>query len=134
MEPDHDEEAVLGIEGHELPAFAEAPKTVMEHMAAAHLKADPERNFDRKARRRTKHKDSVKLYFKECTTERDGRPLKHDDFFAHYEQWCSDMNIVPEESRAFGKIVRNELKVESKRSGGRYTYFGVGLKLRAVAA
>jgi len=68
MEPDQSEEAVLEIEGQELPAFANAPETVAEAHAAAVLKADPDRSKGRKARNKKKpSRDSVRLWVKEDT-------------------------------------------------------------------
>jgi hypothetical protein len=136
MEPDHSEEAVLGIEGGELPAFAEAPQTIMEHMAAAHLKADPERNFDRKARRKVAHEDSVSLWRKDRTVDRDGREYWQHELYADYEAWCEDVNLIPLKQADFGKLLRQMgIKNEFKPSR-KYKYYGIGLRpnLRVVAA
>jgi hypothetical protein len=136
-EPDHSEAAVLGIDGDELPRFAEAPQTVMEHMAAAHLKADPERNFDRKARRKIAHEDSVSLWRKERVTARDGRGMWQADLYVDYVRWCDDMNLIPLEQAPFGTLLRamDGIRAEFMPSR-RYKYIDVGLRpnLRVVAA
>ena len=136
MEPDHSEEAVLGIEGGELPAFAEAPQTIMEHMAAAHLKADPERNFDRKARRKVAHEDSVSLCRKDRTVDRDRREYWQHELYADYEAWCEDLNLIPLKQANFGKLLRQMGVKNEFKPSRKYKYYGIGLRpnLRVVAA
>ena len=137
MEPDHSEEAVLGIEGEELPAFAQAPRTVAEATAAALLKADPSKQPVRKARtRKTATPDSVKQWFKERIVERVGRNTKSQDARADYEAWCSDMNVPPVNPTQFGLVLKNELGVEKEGKSGRVKYLNIGLRpaaLRVVA-
>ena len=137
MEPDHSEEAVLGIEGGELPAFAQAPRTVAEATAAALLKADPNKQPVRKARtRKTATPDSVKQWFKERIVERVGRNTKSQDARADYEAWCSDMNVPPVNPTQFGLVLKNELGVEKEGKSGRVKYLNIGLRpaaLRVVA-
>src|SRR5208337_3281687 len=75
MDP-HSPEAVLEIEGEELPAFAKNPETVAEAAAGALLRADPHKMYGRKARKRkAPHKSSVILWAKERTFPCPGRHL-----------------------------------------------------------
>jgi len=123
MEPDHSEEAVLGIEGEELPEFAHAPVSTAEIIAAAHLKADKERPRERKARRRkAASKDSVRLWVKDRTVPREGRYLKSEVARADYEQFCEAKNLTPVAPQTFGIVIRDEFPhmiTPEKDSGGR---------------
>jgi hypothetical protein len=137
MEPDHSEEAVLGIEGEELPAFAQAPRTIAEANAAAFVKHDPDRNYDRKARTlKEASPDSVRQWFKERIVGRVGRSTKSQDAIADYEAWCEAMNVKPVNPTRFGLVLKNELGVEKEGKSGRVKYLNIGLRpaaLRVVA-
>lgn len=137
-ELDHSEEAVLGIEGEDLPAFAEAPQTVFEHMAAAHLKADPDKSFERKARRKkAPSKDSVRLWIKENTVPREGRFVWSTDATPDYESFCEDRNLTPVAPQTFGVVIRDEFPdIIVEKKSGRVKYHGIGLRhnLKVVSA
>ena len=137
--PDHSEESVLKIEGKELPEFAHAPETTAEHIAAGALKADPERSFERKARRlQPKSKDSVRLWIKEGTVPREGRFIWSDDATADYKRFCRERNLEPVAPQTFGKVMRKEIEhVTAERlESGRTKYHGIGLRnnFKVVAA
>ena len=75
MEPDQSEEAVLGIEGQEHARVRQVPlRPSQKLMAAAFLKADPERPKERKARRKKSgqqgQRDSL---FRERSVSREHR-------------------------------------------------------------
>jgi hypothetical protein len=132
--PAQSEEKVLDIVGRDAPVFAEAPVTPMEKIAAKALEKDPERPAGKKARRKTKSKDSVKLWHKERIIARYGRSAMQGDLYADYERWCEDMNLIPEKAGAFGKVLREELEVRSEFTPGRrYKYHDIGLKPYLVA-
>jgi len=131
MEPDQSEEAVLGIEGQELPAFASAPETVAEAHAAALLKADPERPRERKARRKSPaSKDSVLLYFKERSVSREHRFEWADKVLDGYEAFCVERNLTPVRRQNVGKIIKAELPhiIIERVKGNRTKYHGIGLR------
>jgi len=139
MQPDQSEEAVLGIEGRDMPAFTEAPQTVSEAMAAAVLKADPDRPKERKARRKKPaSKDSVRLWARENTVSREGRFTWSKDAYADYKAFCGDKNLEPVSPQTFGKVLREEFPhITAERDSGKRTkYHGIGLRnnLRVVPA
>jgi hypothetical protein len=134
-EPDHHSpEAVLGIEGEELPAFAHAPETVAEATAAAILKADPHKTYGRKARGKPKEasKDSVRQWRKEMVINRPG--CKNGSLRPSYEAWCEDMNVAPVNPTVFGRMLREEFGFEKTGSRGRACYLDVDLRPAALRA
>jgi len=138
MQPDQSEEAVLGIEGEELPASAEDPRTTAETMSAAILRADPDRPRGRKARNKKKpSRDSVRLWIKEGTVPREGRYVWSSDAYADYKRWCADRNLTPVSPQTFGCVLRDEIEhVVPERSNGRTKYHGIGLRhgMKVVSA
>jgi hypothetical protein len=108
-----DHAAILGIEGKDLPAFAETPVTKAEAIAAGFLRADPERK-PRRARVKAKepHESSAILWHKECAFgggERTSKKAYHQS----YVPWCRERNLTPLETRAFGEGLGN-LKLPSR--------------------
>ncbi len=135
MEPDHSEEAVLEIEGEEPPAFVKNPETLAEVMAAAVLKADPDKPRVRRARtKKPPHKDSVLLWIKERTVDRPGRSEPSDLARGDYDLFCSDRNLTPVGPKLFGTTLR-ERGIEKIKSGGKTKYLNIGLRpaLRVVS-
>lgn len=130
MNPDSPE-AVLGIEGEELPAFAHNPETVAEAAAAAILKADPDKSFERKARRKKPaSKDSVRLWVKEATVPREARFVWSNDAGPDYKEFCVKRNLTPVPPQTFGKVIKDEfphITVE-RVPGNRSKYYGIGLR------
>jgi hypothetical protein len=139
MKPDHSEESVLGIEGEELPAFVENPRGKFETVAAAALKADPDKTFERKARcKQPDHKDSVRLFIKECTVPRDGRFEWAGKVIDNYVAWCKERNLTPVHPVTFGRMMNSAEfpHISPERlSGGQSKYWGIGLRnsFRVVA-
>ena len=108
MDP-HSPEAVLEIEGEELPAFAKNPETVAEAAAGALLRADPHKTYGRKARKRkAPHKSSVILWAKERTFPCPGRHLWSTNAREDYVRWCEELNLDPVNRTLFGIVVRDE--------------------------
>jgi hypothetical protein len=137
LKPDDSPEVVLEIEGSELPAFAEKPETVAEAVAAAVLKADPHKTYERKARRRkAASRDSVKAWHKECTVSRPGRFTWSSAATEDYERYCENKNLTPVNPKTFGLALAEECEVEKVRSSGRVKYLNIGLRpaLRVVSA
>lgn len=130
------EESVLDIVGKDAPAFADAPITPMEHLAAATIKADPERPTARRARRKVKSEDSAKLWWRERCVARPGRTTPQHELYADYNRWCMDLNLDPMDARQFGRTLRKEIGLEGYRNkSNNYVYVEIGLKphLKIVA-
>lgn len=138
MKPDSTSpEAVLEIEGKDLPAFAEKPETDAERYATAFLKADKEKPVGKKARtRKDASKDSALLYYDERMLARDGRNIHRKVLRPDYEQWCQARNLTPLSVQAFNDALREERGVEIRKIGGELHYMNMGLRpgaLRVVA-
>jgi hypothetical protein len=132
---DNSPAAVLEIE-EKLPAFVENPKTELEAVSAALIKADRKRS-PRKARtRKAPSPDSVLLWFKERAFKRDNRDTASCDAIVNYKTWCEDNGLEPVNGTIFGKTLKNELKIEKRKNSGRVKYLNMGLvpaPLRVVA-
>ena len=135
MEADPDSpEAVLEIEGDKLPEFAHAPETDAQAVAAAILKADPDRSYERKApRRKPASKDSVRLFYKEMVIKRPGCATDSKRFRASYKAWCEDLNLTPVNQTVFGNVLRDEFGIQKKGSG-RVKYLDIDLRPAALRA
>ena len=136
MEPDDSPEAVLEIEGEELPAFARKPATKAESVAAAVLKADPAKPRVKRARtKQPPHRDSVLAFHKERLLEREGRSETSDKVIQAYEDFCWARNQTPVPPQTFGNVMKKEFGISKKKIGGTIRYFDIGLRpaLRIVS-
>jgi hypothetical protein len=129
--------AALGIEGREPPAVVETPKTTAEAIAAEFIKGDPEYKPRRARKRVEPHPSSVNEWFAQRCFPAPGRILKASEAIADYKALCERQNLEPVGKTTFGMVMKDELKVAKKRSGGSIKYLDVGLragKLRLVSS
>ena len=134
---DDEPEAVLEVDGRDTATLVENPSTDAERIAAAIIRNDPDRPKKTGARKRVASPDTVPLWYKKRCITRHGRQINQADLYTDYLHFCEETNLTPETQEAFGKMLRNEFKLQhNNKKGGRYQYIGVGLRpnLRIVGA
>jgi hypothetical protein len=133
--PEADHAEVLGIEGEDPPAFVSDPQTTAEAMAAAFIKADKTKKPRRARKKAEPSAESVLLHHKERAVARDGRNVDSDEYIRDYKIFCHGLNLEPVEPQKLGRILRQELGIEKKKSGGKMKYLNIGLRptLRVVS-
>jgi hypothetical protein len=70
----------------------------------------------------TASRDTVTVWFAECIERRPGKRLRAKKAFESYRAWCRKNKHDPVSLRAFGDILRDQIKVKKQTTRG-YTYY-----------
>ena len=138
-QPETNHAEVLGIDEPQ-PAFVEKPETAAEAMAAAFIKADPEKKPRRprkpKGELEKPHKSTVVQWHRERCFEFVGRVLWSTECRPDYERWCWQHGYEPVPPQTFGRTLRKECVVRADNTSRGGKYYDIGLRpagLRVVA-